>query len=38
MARRGPFVLEVPGHAFRFELDDIAGPFVLGRRGRPLEM
>ena len=36
MARRGPFVLEVPGHTFRFELNDIAGPFVLGKGGHPL--
>lgn len=36
MARRGPFVLEAPGQAFRFELHDIGGPFVLSKHGYPL--
>jgi len=36
MVSRGPFVLEVPGRTFRFELRDIGGPFVLGKSGRPL--
>jgi hypothetical protein len=36
MVSRGPFVLEVPGHTFRFELHDYGGPYVLGKMGRPL--
>ena len=36
MVRRGPFVLEVPGHTFRFELHDYGGPYVLSKLGRPL--
>jgi len=36
MGRHGPFVLQVPGLTFRFELRDIGGPFVLGKQGYPL--
>jgi PEGA domain len=36
MVSRGPFVLEVSGHTFHFELHDYGGPFVLGKRGQPL--
>jgi len=36
MATRGPFVLEVPGHTFHFELQDVGGPYVLGKGGHPL--
>jgi hypothetical protein len=36
MVRRGPFVLEVPGHSFVFVVNDIGGPFVLGKGGLPL--
>ncbi len=38
MVTRGPFVLEVPGRTFRFELHQHGGPFVLGKQGRPLVM
>ena len=37
MVTRGPFVLEVLGHTFRFELHD-DGPYVLGKHGHPLIM
>jgi hypothetical protein len=36
MAGRGPFLLGVPSHCFRFELHDIGGPYVLGKHGHPL--
>jgi len=36
MVSRGPFVLEVPGRTFRFELRDIGGPFVLGKHSHAL--
>lgn len=37
MVKRGPFVLEVvPGHTFVFVVNDIGGPFVLGKGGVPL--
>jgi hypothetical protein len=35
MVTHGPFVLEVPGSTFRFELHN-SGPYVLGKQGRPL--
>jgi len=36
LASRGSFTLEVPGHTFRFQLHQYAGPYVLSTRGRPL--
>jgi len=36
MVSRGPFVLEVLGRTFRFELHEHGGPYVLGKHDRPL--
>ncbi len=36
MVDGGPFVLEVPGRTFRFEVHDHGGPYVLSKSGHPL--